>query len=101
MGMLTESENHYQKYSIIDKTKPTIQITKELYQKCLESPAYFINNCVRILDRTTGKLVKPNHVTDEQIENVVKSFKFKERIRSNPYEIMESWFVKIKELQKN
>lgn len=59
----------------------------EEYKKCLEFPAYFYNNYVVIIDKTTGEHHKPNPITDEQIENAVNYSKFKNRVRSNPYEI--------------
>lgn len=41
-------------------------MTKEEYQRCCNSPAYFFNNYVLVKD-AMGNLVKPEPVTDEQL----------------------------------
>ena len=69
----------------------------EEYKKCLESPAYFYNNYVVIMDKTTGELHKPNPITDEQIENAVNYNTYKNRVRSNPYEVMAGTLQLIKD----
>ena len=45
-------------------------INEEEYKKCLESPAYFYNNYVLIRNEN-GEYVKPEPVTDEQIETAI------------------------------
>ena len=44
---------------------------KEEYKKCIDSPAYFINNYLVIKDKN-GNLVRPRKVTDEEINKLRK-----------------------------
>ncbi|MBP5723370.1 MAG: hypothetical protein J6X18_07335 [Bacteroidales bacterium] len=73
----------------------------EEYQKCLKSPAYFFNNYVRFLDRSTGAWIKPKPLTDEDFENAVNACKPKTRVRLNPYEVMANTLQWVKDNYKN
>ena len=46
-------------------------MTKEEYQRCCDSPAYFFNNYVLIKD-AMGNFVKPEPVTDEQLNEAAE-----------------------------
>lgn len=61
---------------------------RDEYRKCLESPAYFYNNYYLVADKTTGKVSKPNPVTDEQIELARQWYDMQRRLR-NPYSLGE------------
>lgn len=41
---------------------------REECRKCLESPAYFYNNYCAVVDKNSGAVSKPNHITDEQFD---------------------------------
>lgn len=41
---------------------------EEEYKKCLESPSYFYNNYILFKDKTTGEIIKPKPVTDEDMK---------------------------------
>jgi hypothetical protein len=45
---------------------------KDEYKKCIDSPAYFINNYM-VIKTSDGRLLKPNKVTDGDIDNIRKS----------------------------
>ena len=46
-------------------------MTREEYKRCCDSPAYFINNYVLVKD-AMGNFVKPEPVTDEQLNEAAE-----------------------------
>ena len=46
-------------------------MTREEYQKCCDSPAYFFNNYV-LVKYAMGNFVKPEPVTDEQLNEAAE-----------------------------